>query len=420
MTQIRKQQDKFPIIRAVESTPLTTTSDKGAPPASVTPQLRPPASPAALRPRHWGLALSFLLMVLMPTTTALWYLQTRAADQYASRVGFSVRKEGSSPAIDLLGGLSGVSSGRATDSDILYEFIQSQEMVQRVDARLNLRRLFSKPARDPLFAFDPTGSIEDLRDYWQRMVKVSYDAGTGLIDIRVTAFDPRDARTIAREIFSQSSRMINHLSAIARDDATRYAKKDLDVAAARLKAIRQKITAFRSRFRILDPKADIRGQMGLLNTLHQQMAEALIQQDMLRQTTRANDPRIAEARRRIGVIQRRITAERKKFGLGPTRTTPADSTRRGDGYSVLLSRYEGLSVERDFAERAYLSARTAFDSARAEAQRQSRYLAAYVEPTLAQTAEYPRRGLILSLLAGFLFLIWSILSLVAYSIKDRR
>lgn len=416
MTQTPQQQDKFSIVRAVESTPTTTTSNIPTTRGPDRTPLRPPAAPARARSRHWGLLLGFLLLVLAPTGGTFWYLQTRAADQYASRVGFSVRKENSPTTVDLLGGLSGVTSGGASDTDILYEFIQSQKLVEQVDARLNLRRMFSKPARDPVFAFDTKGSIEDLLAYWQRMVKVYYDAGTGLIDIRVTAFDPQDARAIAQAIFQESSIMINHLSAIAREDATRYAKKDLDVAVARLKKIRQQITAFRNKFRIVDPKADIQGQMGLLNTLHQQMAEALIQQDMLRQTTRASDPRITNIARRIAVIQDRIDAERRKFGLNPDK-----GTDRNDGsYSALVTRYEGLTVEREFAERSYLSALGAFDSAKADAQRQSRYLAAYVEPTLAQTAEYPRRGLILALVAGFLFLIWAILSLITYSIRDRR
>ena len=58
--------------------------------------------------------------------------------------------------------------------------------------------------------------------------------------------------------------------------------------------------------------------------------------------------------------------------------------------------------------------------ARAEANRQSRYLAAYVKPTLAQEAEYPERAKLLLILGGFLMLLWVIGVLIYYSLRDRR
>ena len=54
-----------------------------------------------------------------------------------------------------------------------------------------------------------------------------------------------------------------------------------------------------------------------------------------------------------------------------------------------------------------------------EARRQSRYLAAHVQPTLAQKAEYPERGWIIGLVAVFSLLSWGIVSLVYYSLRDR-
>ena len=58
--------------------------------------------------------------------------------------------------------------------------------------------------------------------YWPRMVRVDYDAASGLIDLRVLAFAPQDATRIAEEIFAESSAMINALSSIPRDAAVRY------------------------------------------------------------------------------------------------------------------------------------------------------------------------------------------------------
>ena len=164
-----------------------------------------PATKAQLRFRHLILLFSFLLFVVAPSAGIGYYLNAYAADQYASTVGFSVRTEEAPSAVGILGGIAELSSGASKDTDILYEFIQSQQLVRYVDDQLDLRTIFSKPENDPVFSFDPDGSIEDLHEYWQRMVKIYYDAGSGLIKLRVTAFDPQDAKDIATEILNEST-----------------------------------------------------------------------------------------------------------------------------------------------------------------------------------------------------------------------
>ncbi|MFW2590259.1 hypothetical protein [Sagittula sp. SSi028] len=138
-----------------------------------------------MKRRHWGLIASFALGVALPVVLVGWYLWTRAADQYASTVAFSVRTEESSSALELLGGISALSGSSSSDTDILYEYLQSQKLVADMDAALDLRVIWAKPqARDPWFAFDPDGTIEDLVTHWGRMVDIYYDNGAGLIEVR--------------------------------------------------------------------------------------------------------------------------------------------------------------------------------------------------------------------------------------------
>lgn len=373
-----------------------------------------PASPAKPKARHgWILAL-FLLLVVAPLGGAAWYLYTYAADQYASTLAFSVRKEEGPSASELLGGITGLAGGASSsDTDVLAEFIQSQELVSRIDDRLDLRNIYTKPESDPVFTLKADAAIEDLVAYWDRMITLFYDGAQGLIEVRVLAFEAQDAQDIAIAIYDESTEMINALTAIARDDATRFARDDLEVAIERLKAARTALTEFRSRTQIVDPTADIQGQMGLLNTLQAQLADSLIELDLLRETTRESDPRIRQTEQRIAVIEKRIDEERAKFGIGGGGSSDI-------AFADLMGQYESLIVDREFAEQAYLTALTNFDAAQAEAVRQSRYLAAHIQPTLAESAEYPRREMILLALAFFGIAIYGTLMLIYYSVKDRR
>ena len=356
----------------------------------------------------------FLICVAAPTGVAGWYLWERAADQYVSKVGFSVRREDDSTAIEVLGGLSNLSSSSSSDTDILYEFIQSQRLVSDIDAELDLRTIWSRPENDPVFALDPTSPIEDLVDYWGDMVLLSYGAGSGLLEVEVRAFTAEEATLIADTLFRKSSEMINRLSAIAREDAIGYAQDELEVALERLRVARETVTRFRNENQIINPEIDLQSQAGLLGNLQAQQAETLIEIDILRETSRAGDPRLEQAERRLSVIERRISAERRKLGV---QGTAADDNK---AFSEIVGEYERLVVDREFAEQAYVTALAAYDAALAEARRKTRYLAAYMEPTRAETAEHPERVTLLLLVALFLFLIWSIATLVLYSVKDRR
>lgn len=375
--------------------------------------VKPVAPPAFIRDRHRMLVLSFVVIVLLPVLISAAYLWGKAADQYASTVGFSVRREDVGSAMELLGGLTGMSKSSSSDTDILYEFLKSQKLVADMQAKLNLREIWSKPQGDPIYAFDPDGSIEDLVDYWTRMVQTSYDGNSGLIEIRVLAFTPQDATHIAQALFDQSSEMINDLSAIAREDAIRYARAELETAQDRLKLAREAMNSFRTKHQMVDPSTDIQTQAGLLGSLQSQLAEAQIELDLLGESTQADDPRLRQAKRRIEVIETRIAAERSKVGI-------SSSGDFGQDYAALVGDYERLAVDSEFAEKAYLAALASFDAAQAEARRKSRYLAAHILPTTAEVSRYPARLTTLGVIAMFIFLAWSIGALVAFSLRDRR
>ncbi|MFK5996665.1 MAG: sugar transporter [Rhodobacterales bacterium] len=354
-----------------------------------------------------------MLLVIIPLMGTGYYLFGIAHDQYASTVGFSVRSEDTNGAQSLLGSLSSLSGASSSDTDILYEFIQSQTIVERVNKRIDLAAIYSLPAYDPIFAYDISGTIEDLVQYWQRMVKVSHASGAGLIELRVLAFRAEDSTRIAEIIVDEASIMINELSDIARADVIRHAQLDTEQALDRLKVARQNLTQFRSRTRIVDPLADLQGQQGLLNSLESQLAEAYINLNLLRETSNGDDPRIKQSTTRIGVIEDLIDQERQKFST-------IGGNDSGKDYPTLVGDFENLSVEVEYTQQAYLAAQTMLDTAKAKAERQSRYLAIYAKPSLAQSARYPERPLLSSVISVFLLIIWSIGVLVYYSLRDRR
>lgn len=367
---------------------------------------------ARFRARHILVAFSFLVWVLAPVGITAAYLWGVAADKYASYAGFLVRSEQSSiGTTEGIGGILSIVKGDGQETNILYKFIQSRSLVDRVNERVNLRDIWSKQPQDWVFSYNDGPNPEDLVRYWNQNVKIFYDQG--MLDLRVTAFDPVDAQLIAQTIIDESQSVINQLNSVARRDTLRYAEEDLNNSLHRLKEARAAVQAFRSQNNIVDPTAYVGGQEGVLTSLQQQLADAMVQLGMLKANAQSGDLRIAQAELRIEIINQQIDEERAKIG-------DESSSAQNSSTANIVSRYEILEVDRQYAESAYAVAKAAYDLARAQSDRQTLYLAQYVTPTIAVEAEYPQRLKILGLVGGFLMLTWLIGVMTYYSIRDRR
>ncbi|MEM7470539.1 MAG: sugar transporter [Pseudomonadota bacterium] len=363
-----------------------------------------------MRRRHGLLLVSLLIMVMAPMGAIIWYLNEWAEDQYASEMSFSIRSEEFVNPLEALNGLGQLSTGTTADAEVVYEFIASQKIVRSIDAELGLRALYSAPQDDPVFTISADVPVEELLRHWRWMVQANLDKGSGLINVKSFAFDPKSAKDINDAILRQSQDLVDMLSFQAREDATKYAKADLEEARERLKRARQNLSQFRAESQLIDPTIDVQSQGGVSAALQQQLAEAMIDLDLLEgSTSNRNDTRLEQARRRIEAIRNRLEGERASLASEVDRDMVA-----------IVGSYEALIVEREFAEQAFLSAAAAFDSARADAKRRTKYLAVHIEPTLADAPLYPRAILISVMSAALLVLVWSVFLMVAYSIRDRR
>ena len=391
--------------------PLQDVTEVVRDPVPRPPPTPPEAGPLRIRRRHGGVLASFLALVAAPLMLLAVYLWGFAEDQFVSRTAFAVRSEdGPDAALAMLGGvadLTGTGAG-GEDAEILYDWLRSRALVDRLRDAGVFRGAWASD--DPVFGHAGDGTVEDDLAQWRRMTRLAHDPRTGLLDLEVRAFDPDEARRFAAAALAEGTALINRLSAQARADATAHARDELARAEARLSNARAELTAFRSRNRMIDPAADVAGRMGLLASLEQQLAEAMIAEGLLRDTTGPDDPRIQQGARRIAVIRERIAEERATLGAGGA----------GEDYALLTAEFERLAVEREFAEASYTAAAARLDAAAAEARRTSRYLAAFIEPTLAERAEFPARGPTLALAAAGLTAVWALLVLVWYSLRDRR
>jgi capsule polysaccharide export protein KpsE/RkpR len=159
------------------------------------------------------------------------------------------------------------------------------------------------------------------------MVDVAFESAAGIVHVRANAFTPEDAQAISAAILAESSEMVNRLSEQAREDAVRFAREELAEAEGALRDMRQRLSDFRLANRIVDPSADVAGQMGLLNALQGELAQALVERDMLLSFVGEDDQRVIQAGRRVDAITGRIEAERASLGVAGSGRRPRRRAR---------------------------------------------------------------------------------------------
>ena len=183
----------------------------------------------------------------------------------------------------------------------------------------------------------------------------------------------------------------------------------MEEALERLAVAQQAVLEFQIENQMVDPQREIQILMGVLQGLQQNLITAQIELDLLLQSTSLNDPRVLAKQNDIDVIESRIQEERIALAQSD-----------GVDYPRILGEFQNLILSQEYASEVYRAALVALDNARIEANRQSRYLAVYIPAVEPTSAEYPKRALILGLVGLFLFLAWSISTLIYYAIRDGR
>ncbi len=375
------------------------------------------AAPATPRRRKRGWLVSLLLVVLLPTLLTGLYYFFYAKDQYMVETRFAVRSANPAAGSTVLASLGLGMGDTSTDTYIIMEYIHSREILSRIDRKLDLRARYRKAGNDPLARLAEDASFEDFLDYWRWMVQVHLDRISHIITVNVFAFTPQDARDIAQAILTESERMVNELSVRAREDAVAYAAREVAKAEERLRQVRQKFLQFRNQNRQIDPARHAQVQVALIGKLEEQLSQLRAKLAEARSYLRENAPTVVFLRNRIRALEKQIQEERDKLG--------SDSTLGGivpnsdSSLSQVLSEYEALLVEREFAEKFYLSALSSLEQARVMASRQQRYLATFVLPYLPEEAEYPRELRNTFFVFVSLLLLWALGLLMAQSIRDR-
>ena len=375
------------------------------------------AADVGLRPRARGrirqlfgsLNIWFWAIVGLPTLVAGVYYFAIASDLYLSEAKFIVRspKQVQTTSIGALIQSTGLARA-VDDTAVVEDFIMSRDAVRKLEHQNDLRVVFGRPEGDFVTRFPGIMRRSDFEALFRRydhFVSVETDHTSGVTALRVKAYRPEDAQTIAAALLNYSEQLVNELNERARTDAVSTSEHEVDRAQAQISRIQDQLTAYRIKQNMLDPKSASAGVLELIGQMRAAQATARQQLgELLRNSP--NSPQIPVVQTRIDSLDKLIAEERAKLS--------------GETNSVVstLTEYERLTLDRQLAEKALASAFTSLEAARLEAQRQQLYIETIAEPNLADYPLYPKRAIDFGMVLVSCLLAYGIAWLLVISARE--
>ena len=366
---------------------LVSIDDEVAPPPAL-PWYHPAALWSAAVRNRW-----FIVFVAMPTLLAAVYFLLIAADRYETEARFVVKRPNTSTGLEISGVFGDAGVMRSSeDAYIVHAYMASRDAVRRLIETIDLKAKLSRPEADFLWRYPRlfSGSSEEkLWKHFQSLTTIKFNSNTGISTLAVQAFRPEDAREIALALIKDSETLLNRVGKRLQGEALRSARQEVEVSRQRAKDALEAVTAFRRRTALVDPVRYSQAALEIITSLAVEIARSKSELAEL-EVASPTSPQALSIRRRIDAIEAQMTKERLTLAGSDSSLAP------------LIAEYERLSLEREFAERAFASSRTALDFARIDAERQKLFIEQISVPSRPDYPKYPYR--LLSTLGVFVLL----------------
>ncbi|ATO19229.1 capsule biosynthesis protein [Acinetobacter sp. LoGeW2-3] len=345
-------------------------------------------------------------LVLIPLLLIISYLYIFAKDRYSSSSTLLVKQVENSQVASAsgIGALLGMPNTSREDSQILKEFITSRDLIERLDKRLNLRQEFSS-VHDPVFALSKDASVEELVEYFNKMIQVELDEQTMMLHVNAQGFSPEFSLKLNNEILKQSDSFINEISkAIAQEQQT-FAEQQYQKATKQLDDARQAVLAYQNENEIFDPELQAQAVATLIAGLQSTLAQLKTEERTLLSYLTPEAPQVIALRSQIESVQKQIDSESAKL------TSPNNPKLNKN-----VADFEALKAQVEFATDLYKISLVSLEKARLEASRKLKKLVVISAPRLAEDALYPRKVyisitsfILLNIIFGIGLLIHSII-----------
>ena len=342
-----------------------------------------------------------LLYLVLPNLVAVAYYGYFAADQYESEIRFTVRS--STPALgsDQLAKVTGIPAAKIVqDTQIVVNFMKSHEMLDVLRKKVNLGEIYGRDSIDWWARLPSEPTAEETLEYWEEMISTSVNPSSGIVTVRLRAFDPQDAALLLREVLNASEIVVNQVNDRIWKDVSGTAQVNFDSAKHQLKMTREALAKARNKAGVLSVEGSNLIISNLISTIEAERLRLQQRFDSQAAVVSLNAPQLKVLRRDIESKEKQIAELNARLaGQGKSEPNLADVSQD-------LSQ---LQLAQELAEQQFSASVRTIEQVQFVSQQQLLYLDSFLSPRVAEEATYPKRLLWISITFILSLFLWGII-----------
>jgi capsular polysaccharide transport system permease protein len=354
-----------------------------------------------------------LYIILIPMLVLSVYYLFIATERYVSESKVIVQS--SSDLGGQLGGLSlpflgAVGGANKQDALLLIEFIQSYDMLERLDKQFDLRKQFVLKGLDIVNRLPPWSTKEDFLNLYRAHIEVSLNDKNGVLTIGTLAQSAEQAQRINQAILVEAEKFINAVSQKSAREQLDFANQELLHSRKGLDEAKENLLGFQNKYGEIDPTASMQVSGGVIAGLEGQLAAREVEYKTLSSMMQDSAPQVVSLRHTIGSLRQQIADERKK----------QTSAKDGKGLNRMAARYLDVKAMVDFQTDVYRISLAATEKLRVEAARKVKNLSIISSPQVPEESKYPRRAYMLAAWFLGLCVLFGLVRLAIEIVEDHR
>ncbi|NOX40904.1 MAG: capsule biosynthesis protein [Alphaproteobacteria bacterium] len=320
--------------------------------------------------------------VFIPTFLAGYYYYRIATPMYATYSEFVIQKAQSSALGAAAAGLfSGTSLATSQDSITVQSYLNSREAMQRLNKEQGFKAHFQQAFIDPIQRLDPNGTNEAAYRIYKKRVKIGYDPTEGIIKMEVVAATPKASAEFSKALISYAEEQVDQLTKRLRSDQMKGARESYKEAETKLTEANQRVLSLQEKAGVVSAESELALQMRQISTFELELKNKQLQLAELLDNPRPNRTKVNIAKKTIVRLENLVRDMRDALTIG----------KKGSS-SIAKVQGELVIAQADVATRQLMLSQSLqqLETARVEANRQTRYLSLGVRPIAPDEATYPR------------------------------
>lgn len=335
------------------------------------------------------LVLTVVFTLVIPMAGSIVYYSFIASPIYASEVRFIVRS--SAPLLSRDRYATNTVEPKAKivqDTAVLLNYLNSPAIIQDLGKHTNLLTLFGRSEIDFVSRLRSDATKDDTLDYWEDRHAASVNPKSGIVELEVTAFSPKEAHDLAQLVLQLSEQQINKLSSGMWNDLLISTQKDVDIATKEVGDLRGKLRDAQNDTGIFDIDLSAESISTVLTNIEASIAELQSRRAALSQSVKVGSPQLSDINRRLAGLE-----EQAKLLRGKVAGSSSGGEANLADYSQIFDR---LKLDLKMAEEKLQSSIGELEKIKLVSSLQLVYVDNFTDPTLPDYAKYP--NLLLSLL----------------------